>query len=292
MGKNLADTYSQAMDVFVQVSDATGIDVCRLCWEADEETLRQTHNAQIALFSCSLAAWACLQHRLPALVRVVAGHSVGEYAALVAAGVYTVEEGANLVRTRGVLMNAAGTSAPGTMAAVLGLSRELLEQACEQVEGIVVIANDNCPGQLVISGEVDAVEKAGFAANAMGAKRVIPLNVSGAFHSPLMAAAAARMRAALEPITPRAPHLAVYANVSSEPVSDASQWPDLLERQLCSPVRWTESVEHMVRDGVTGFVECGVGDVLSGLIRRIDKTVPTQRVSDAETLEQTSAALS
>jgi [acyl-carrier-protein] S-malonyltransferase len=263
----------------------------RLCWETDEETLRLTENAQLALFTCSMAAWAALREKAPDGCTAVAGHSVGEYAALVAAGILLIEEGAELVRVRGELMARAGQAAAGTMAAVLGLDRDQLDQACEAADGIVVTANDNCPGQLVISGEPHAVQRAGEIAVSLGAKRVIPLNVSGAFHSPLMAVPAEEMAKALAGFSPREGRIKVYSNVTSEPVIDGYEWPGLLELQLKSPVRWTESVQHMLRDGVTTFVECGAGEVLTGLIRRIDKSARTLQVNSPESLESTLAAL-
>jgi len=281
MGRELVEARPEARTIFDRVAAATGIDLEKLCWETDEETLRQTQNAQLALYACGVAAWSTL----PA-VTIYAGHSVGEYAALAAAGIVTVEDGARLVRTRGELMARSGEVAPGTMAAVLGLDREALQAACEEAGGIVVIANDNSPGQLVISGEVEAVRKAGEAASAKGAKRVIALNVSGAFHSPLMESPAREMAQALAGV-PFVAGATVYANVTSEPVADPSLWPGLLENQLKSPVRWTESVTHMVRDGVTTLIECGSGEVLSGLARRIDKSLKTLKVHDRATLEET-----
>jgi [acyl-carrier-protein] S-malonyltransferase len=224
-------------------------------------------------------------------VKAVAGHSVGEYAALAASEVITVEDGALLVQERGRLMGKSGETRPGTMAAVLGLSLGDLEAACNEAGGIVVIANDNCPGQLVISGSVEAVKRAGELATGRGAKRVLPLNVSGAFHSPLMEEPSADMGEALQKVTFNPARRRVYSNVTSEPVADSDEWPDLLERQLRSLVRWTESVEQMRRDGVTTFIECGVGEVLSGLIRRIDKDVLTMKVFDQASLQATLAVL-
>jgi len=281
MGRSLAERYSAARSIFDTVGSATGIDVRELCWGTDEETLRQTQNAQLALFTCSVAAWHVLLEAGRS-AGAVAGHSVGEYAALVAAGVYRVDDAARLVQIRGSLMAEAGKSAPGSMAAVLGLERESLEQACESAGGLVVIANDNCPGQLVISGEVEAVGRASKAASEMGAKGVRRLNVSGAFHSPLMETPARCMRESLDEYTASRPEIDVYVNVTSEKLADALDVPELLEKQLMNPVRWTESVQHMIRDGVTEFVELGSGEVLCGLIRRIDRSVKCGCVNSAE----------
>lgn len=286
MGRNLVETNAAAKEVFQQVSEAVGMDLEVLCFESDEETLRRTENAQLALFTCGVAAFRALGHPT---IAAVAGHSVGEYAALVAAGVFSLEDGARLVQTRGRLMAQSGQIHPGTMAAVLGLERAALEEACAEAGGIVVVANDNCPGQLVISGEVEAVKKAGEIAQAKGAKRVLPLNVSGAFHSPLMLEPAREMGIALRDVMVQPPVVSVYSNVTSWPVEEAAEVHDLLERQLSSPVRWTESVQNMIATGVDTFIEFGVGEVLCGLIRRIDKGVRTLAVQDAAGLEAAAA---
>lgn len=287
MGKELHDTCAEAREVFARASDASGVDVRTLCFDTDEETLRQTQNAQLALYTCGVAAWECLHARAPQLAPLFAGHSVGEYAALAAARVLSVEDGARLVQRRGDLMARSGNLRPGTMAAVLGLERADLDAVCaEATEGdsVAVVANDNCPGQLVISGDVDAVRRASELASSRGAKRVLPLNVSGAFHSPLMREAAQAMGEALR-LVAFAAGAAVVSNVTAQPVTDASQWPGLLERQLESPVRWTESIGAIRAAGVQVQIECGVGEVLGGLARRIDKEIEGMRVSDPESLE-------
>lgn len=288
MGQDLYAAYPVARGVFEEVSESVGTDVAFLCFESSEESLRQTQNAQLALFTCGVAAYRALEV-MPA---AFAGHSVGEYAALVAAEVVSLGDGARLVRRRGEVMASAGNLRSGTMAAVLGLEREELEAVCAAVEGTCVIANDNCPGQLVISGDVNAVQAASALAVERGAKRALPLNVSGAFHSPLMEEPARDMAVALSQVEFRSGIAPVYSNVTARPVADAAQWPDLLERQLKSPVLWTDSVRSMLAGGVTSFVECGAGEVLSGLIRRIDRESRCFRVVDSATLEDTRAALS
>lgn len=291
MGKELYDTFPIARGVFEQVSSATSVDTAKLCFELDEAALRQTQNAQLALYACGVAAWAVLSSHCDLRQFVaVAGHSVGEYAALAAAGVLSVENGARLVQERGRVMDESGRRFPGTMAAVLGLEREALEAVCADTPGIVVVANDNCPGQLVISGEVSAVAEAGKLASSRGAKRVLPLNVSGAFHSPLMEQPAAEMGKALHGVPFVTGDRAVYCNVTADSVSDSTLWPGLLERQLRSPVRWTESIQNMRAAGVAAFVECGFGEVLSGLIRRIDKEAACLKVSDQASLQATLAS--
>jgi [acyl-carrier-protein] S-malonyltransferase len=293
MGKALYDTRSDARDTFDLVSKATGVDTVKLCFETDDEMLRQTQNAQLALYTCGVATWACLNSHLQGIVRIEAfsGHSVGEYAALAASGTVSVEDGAKLVQTRGEIMARAGESRPGTMAAVLGLEREALEAVCNSVNGIVVVANDNCPGQLVISGEIEAVRLAGEAATAKGAKRVLPLNVSGAFHSPLMDESAVEMRKALDEASFKPGVGRMFSNVTAQPVVREGRWPELLEMQLKSTVRWTESMQNMLNEGITTFIECGPGDVLSGLMKRIDREAKTLRVNDLDSLEATVAAI-
>lgn len=288
MGKSLYEAFPESKRVLDGLASSLNVDLKTLLWESDEETLRQTQNAQIALYTVGQMVWAALEPRIPAGIAAFAGHSVGEYAALAAADVFGMEEGARLVRTRGRLMAEAGTKAPGTMAAVLGLERALLEEACQEAEGIVVVANDNCPGQLVISGKVDAVGRAGELAKAKGAKRVIPLNVSGAFHSPLMDEAAREMAVALNQVAigTASAGRKVYANVTAESVPDVRHWPSLLERQLKSPVRWTETVQNMRRDGIDTFIECGPGSVLQGLIRKIDPEAKGFGAGEAEDLEK------
>lgn len=290
MGQALVEEFPEAASVFDRVSQALGQDVRKTLWETDEDTLRQTQNAQVGLYTVGLAAWEVLKARVPeGTVEAAAGHSVGEYAAIAAAGVVSLEVGARLVAERGRLMSEVSG---GAMAAVLGLDRVALDAACAEAGGLVVVANDNSPGQLVISGESEAVAKAGEVASAKGAKRVIPLNVSGAFHSPLMERPAFAMRQALQTASFGYGNLKVYANVTAEPVTEVSEWKGLLELQLQRPVRWTETIQNMRRDGVRIFIECGSGEVLSGLLRRIDKEAKGLNVGDPESLEVTRLALS
>ncbi len=285
MGKSLCDNFVSARDVFSRVRGATGIDVSDLCFESDEETLRLTQNAQIALYTCGLAAWTVLQELLNVTrPSAAAGHSIGEYAALAAAGVISFEDGARLVQKRGSLMAESGKDRPGGMAAVLGLERETLTSVCEKATGgIAVIANDNSPGQLVISGDLDAVQSASALASESGAKRVLPLNVSGAFHSPLMESSSRAMAQALEAAHFADGHFPVYSNVTAETVQKASGWSKLLEQQLKSPVLWSQTIQNMIEEGTSTFVECGSGEVLTGLLRRIDPRAEGIAVMDAVT---------
>ena len=274
MGKDVFDASDVAREVFTKVSETLGVDVAKLCFESDEETLRATNNAQIALFSVGVATYRASEINAD----VFAGHSIGEYAALVCAGTLSLEDGARLVRRRGELMASAGDLTPGTMAAVLGLEIPLISETLEKVDGIVVVANDNCPGQTVISGAVEAVAAAIPLLQEAGAKRVLPLNVSGAFHSPLMTEPSRQMAQALADAVFQTGK-PVYANVTTRPVSDPSDWRGILEQQLRDQVRWTDSVRNMIADGVTEFIEFGPGEVLCGMLKRIDKSVPARRFS-------------
>lgn len=290
MGASLRE-HAAAVEVFARIDGATGLSTQTICEQLSEEELRQTQNAQVALFACGVAAHAALAAEGIA-AQVAAGHSVGEYAALVAAGVLSVEDGARLVQRRGDLMARSGGLRAGTMAAVLGLEADALKQVCEAAttaDSVVVIANDNCPGQLVISGDVAAVERASAMASEAGAKRVLPINVSGAFHSPLMQESAEAMGMALADVNFAEGSMPVVANVSAQ--IESSGWAGLLEAQLRSPVRWTESVGTMLAMGVTTFVECGSGSVLSGLLKRIDREARSLVVEDMDSLRAAVEAL-
>lgn len=289
MGKDLYDGNSAAKAVFQEISDAVGQDMAVLCFDSDDETLRQTQNAQMALYCTGVAAFRALQNEASVSPQAFAGHSVGEYAALAAAGVLDIAEGAKLVQRRGLLMSQAGSTRPGGMAAVLGLNAEDIKPVLAEViaSGVCVIANDNCPGQTVISGDINAIQAATALLPERGAKRVLPLNVSGAFHSPLMDESAAEMAKALA-VANFKQGSPVYSNVTTE-IGD--NWPELLTLQLKSPVRWNESVQNMIAAGITTFIECGSGEVLSGLLRRIDKSATALKVVDMATLAETKTAL-
>lgn len=284
MGRSLFDAYETARTVFARVANATGQEVSEICFNYDEDTLRLTQNAQLALFTVGVAAYECMKEQQLVEPSGFAGHSVGEYAALVASGVLSVEDGACLVAQRGELMSQADS---GAMAAVLGLERDVLQEALSSVSGVVVIANDNCPGQLVISGQPDSVKAAAERAVERGAKRVLPLNVSGAFHSPLMHDAAEKMALALQNVTFHTPSAPVYCNVRGTAVSLAEEWPVLLKQQLESSVLWTDSVRAMIADQITTFVECGAGEVLLGLLKRTDRETTGLSVNSPESLQAT-----
>jgi [acyl-carrier-protein] S-malonyltransferase len=279
-----------AWAVVGRLSDATGRDLAALLVEADATTLKATRNAQLAAFGLSLvildaARAAGLAGRQ---VRAASGHSLGEYTALVAAGALTSEAGARLVAARGDAMQSAADRQPGTMAAVLGLEPDLVAQACASVEGAWP-ANDNAPGQVVISGTGSGVEAAGEAAKALGAKRVLPLAVGGAFHSPLMAPAQASLDNALAGATFEPAAIEVVANVDAAAHHDG--WADLLSRQLVSPVRWRESLLRLAGLGVTHFLELGPGQELSGMAKRTVEGAARANVATPDDLDRLASFL-
>ena len=292
MGKALADANPAAREVFETADRVLGGGFTKLLWEGPEEELRKTVNAQPALLTHSVAALRLLENAGLAPV-VSAGHSLGEYSACVAAGAIAFEDALSLVRTRGELMYRAGVEKPGTMAAILGLDGPAVEAACAEAAdaGVVRAANFNAPGQVVISGEIPAVEKACEVAKARGARRAIRLEVSGAFHSPLMAGAAAGLAAALAKTTIRDGKTPVIANVSAQPVRTAAGIRAALEAQLLGAVRWQESLSTMLASGVEGFVEVGTGKVLRGLLRTLDKDAASWNVEDPASLAATLEAL-
>ncbi len=294
MGKSVAEEFAVARRLFEEADEILGYRLSALCFEGIEEDLRQTIHAQPALFVTSVAVWSALGELVELTPVCVAGHSVGEYAALVAAGALDWQDGLKLVRARAQAMQEAAERSAGTMAAVLGLDADTVETACRQASsvGVVVVANRNCPGQVVISGEVDAVARAGELCKEQGAKRVLPLRVSGAFHSPLMAPAAERFREALQAVTFRTPKIPVVANRTADVLADNTDFVALLTEQLLHSVRWEESVRRMWDLGARQFAELGPGDVLSGLIRRTVPEAQTLNVHTAEQVRQTAQMLS
>ena len=278
MGKDLADAFPQAARVFAEVDDALGEKLSDIMWNGPEETLTLTANAQPALMAVSIAALRVLEAEgldLKSKIAYVAGHSLGEYSALCAAGTFSLADTARLLRIRGNAMQAAVPVGKGAMAAIIGLEHSDVEAICGEAAalGSCQIANDNGGGQLVISGEKTAVEKAAALATDKGAKRAILLPVSAPFHSTLMAPAADAMRAALENVEKRDPVVPLIANVRAAPVSDAGEIANLLVEQVTGQVRWRETVEWFAANDVTTLYEIGSGKVLTGLARRIDKTV-------------------
>ncbi len=288
MGKDLAERFPAAREVFGAIDEALGVALSRLMWEGPEEELTRTHNAQPAILAHSAAVLAVAGARLdPA---AAAGHSLGEYTAHVAAASLDPAEAARLVRRRGELMYQAGRERPGAMAAVLGLAPEEVEAACREasLDGRVAVpANLNSPDQTVISGDPEAVARAGEGCKARGAKRVVPLKVSGAFHSPLMEPAVAGLRAALAGAAFRDPRIPVIANATAEPVRTAAEAVRLLAAQLTAPVRWADCMRTASRL-VPGalYVEVGPGGVLAGLLKRIVPGAATLTLGTADEVER------
>ena len=293
MGKDLGERFPVARDLFAAVDDALGVDLSRIMWEGPEEELTQTHNAQPAILAHSAAVFAVIKEKLgtPALGL---GHSLGEYSAYVVAGALEATSGARLVRRRGELMLEAGRQRPGAMAAVLALDPALVVDACSEASRdgeVAVAANLNEPGQTVISGDPAAVDRAGEGCKARGAKRVIALKVSGAFHSPLMTPAVAGLREALAGTAFRDPRFPVIANATAHPVTIASDATRLLADQLTSAVRWTESVRAAARQTPdAAWVEIGPGAVLSGLLRKIIPGAAATTLGTADEVERFLAA--
>lgn len=272
MGRDAFERFPEAREVFERADAVLDMPLSRLCFEGPEDDLRQTINAQPAIVTVSLAYLAAARGKNTAvegLPACVAGHSLGEYSALIAAGVLSFEDGVALVRERGRLMQAAGERNPGTLAAIMGLDESALEEVCQ--EAGAEICNLNSANQIVIGGERDAVLRAIDLARARGARRAVPLNVSAAFHSSLMQPAAAGMAAAIQRVNFHAPLVPIIANCSGEPVTGGEAIKEELVRQVSTAVQWRRSVVHMLQAGVSTFVEIGPGRVLSGLIRQIDR---------------------
>ena len=274
MGKDLYDSNEKAKELFEKANEILGFRITDIMFEGTDEELTQTKVTQPAVFLHSVISVLCLGDEFAPTM--VAGHSLGELSALVAAGALSFEDGVKLVSARAIAMQKACEAAPGTMAAVIGLPDEKIEEICAEVStdgNIVVAANYNCPGQLVISGNVDAINAACEKLKAAGAKRALPLKVGGAFHSPLMQPAKEELEKAIKATTFSEPKCPVYQNVDAQPHTDPAEIQANLIAQLTSSVRWTASVQNMIKAGANDFTECGPGKALQGMIGRIDKTV-------------------
>lgn len=274
MGKDLYDNNEKAKELFEKANEILGFRITDIMFSGTDAELTQTKVTQPAVFLHSVISALCLGEEFAP--SMVAGHSLGEFSALVAAGALSFEDGLKLVYARATAMQKACEAAPGTMAAVIGLPDEKIEEVCKECStpgNIVVPANYNCPGQLVISGNVDAINQACEKLKAAGAKRALPLKVGGAFHSPLMQPAKEELQNAIEATEFSAPKCPVYQNVDGKPHTDASEIKANLIAQLTSSVRWTSSVQNMIADGADDFTECGPGKALQGMIGRIDKNV-------------------
>ena len=291
MGRKIAEAVPESMEVFERASEAAGLDLVRLCFDAPEEELVETEVQQPALVATSLAVLAAIRKR-GIKPDFVIGHSVGEFAAVAAASMVKLEEAVALVRERGLAMAEAAKRNPGSMAAILGLDDDTVERICRRILNVWP-ANYNCPGQVVVSGEDPAIDEACEVAEEHGARRAVKLRVSGAFHSPLVARAADRLRPALERVRFNEPSAPFMSTVTAR-IETAKRMAPLLVEQLTAPVRFTQAAQALISDGAQTFVEVGPGNVLSGLVKRIDRSVKTISVNGPEgldKLEETLAAV-
>jgi [acyl-carrier-protein] S-malonyltransferase len=289
MGREIAAAVPEALNVFERSSEAAGLDLQYLCFEASEAELVETEVQQPALVATSLAVLAAVRAR-GIKPDFVIGHSVGEFAALAASGALKLEEAVALVRERGLAMAEAARKNPGSMAAILGLDDEVVERICRRILNVWP-ANYNCPGQIVVSGENPAVDEACDAAEQEGARRAVKLRVSGAFHSPLVARAADRLRPALDKVKFAEPSAPFMSTVTAR-IEEAKRMGPLLVEQLTAPVRFTQAAQALLREGVQTFVEVGPGNVLAGLVKRIDRNARTISVSTPESLDKLEETLS
>jgi [acyl-carrier-protein] S-malonyltransferase len=292
MGKSLYDTYPSVKNILEKANQILGYSLTDLCFNGPEDKLKQTQHAQPALFSVSIATFQVLREK-GIEPNFVAGHSLGEYSALVTAGALDFESGLKLVAERGRLMGEAGKTAPGTMAAILGMTDEEIRVVCEEISntaGVVVVANYNCPGQIVISGSVEGVNAAVAKLKEMK-KKAIPLPVSGAFHSPLLQNAGEQFTKVLDTVSFNSTVIPVVSNVTAQPSTNAATLKSALARQMTSAVLWESSIRKIVEQGVKVFVEVGTGNVLSGLVKKINKEVVIYQTTDSTVLEATATML-
>ncbi|WP_299214774.1 ACP S-malonyltransferase [uncultured Aquimarina sp.] len=273
MGLDLYENSEIAKDLFDKANDILGFEITKIMFEGTADELKQTKVTQPAIFLHSVILSKVLGDSFQP--DMVAGHSLGEFSALVANGTLNFEDALRLVSKRALAMQHACELQPSTMAAVLGLDDEVVEKGCEEIDGVVVAANYNCPGQLVISGEVEAIEKACELMKEKGARRALVLPVGGAFHSPLMEPAREELAAAIEATTFNTPNCPIYQNVTTTAVTDPEEIKKNLIAQLTAPVKWTQSVKNMMKDGATSFTEVGPGKVLSGLVKKVDRSMET-----------------
>lgn len=288
MGREIADRYQAAKEIFLQADEVLGFSISQFCFQGPEEKLLETSLTQPAILTTSIACYEVFKEEgmTPAYV---AGHSLGEYSALVAAGAIAFQEAVLLVHLRGRYMQEAVPSGQGTMAAILGLEFDNVEKVCSKVSGLVEIANLNCPGQTVISGETLAVEKAMELAKSEGARKCVSLKVSGPFHSSLMVNAGELLAQELEKVTIKEPRIPVIFNVNADYLVEPDEIKEALIRQVSNTVRWEESMRRLQADGAEIFVEVGPGKVLSGLMRKIDRNGTVSNLEDLNSLKKTLA---
>ena len=286
MGADFAREFAMARETFALADDILDMRLSEICWQGPQAALDQTAKTQPALYVTSVAIWRVLLDLLPkAQPKWAAGHSLGEFSALTAAGALGFEAGLRLVRARGCLMQRAGERQPGAMAALLGLDMTAVRRLCAEVDGLVALANDNCPGQAVVSGEAAAVETLIAAAKEAGARRALRLAVSVAAHSPLMASAQADFAEAVQATAFATPRLTVIGNVEAAPLNTPEDIRAELNQQLTQSVRWTESMQALIADGAQTFIEIGAGNVLTGLMRRIDRKKTRVNINSLRALD-------
>jgi [acyl-carrier-protein] S-malonyltransferase len=274
MGKNLFESSTLAKERFIQANEILGFDITKTMFGDDSEALKETRVTQPAIFLHSTILSEVMSNRFQP--EMVSGHSLGEFSALVASGVLSFNDGLSLVKERAMAMQSACDQFPGTMAAILGLEDKVVESVCKDTTGVVIAANYNCPGQIVISGSRKAIDNACISLKEAGAKRALVLPVGGAFHSPLMEPAKERLESVIENTIFEQPKCAVYQNVCATGVIDANELKANLIAQLTAPVLWTQTIKKMISDGATHFTEVGPGRVLQGLIKKIDRSIETE----------------
>lgn len=283
MGKEFYDRIPVCKEVFDLAGEASGLDVAKLCFEENEQ-IHITEYTQIAMLTAEAAIFAALKEK-GYVPDVTAGLSLGEYGALIASGVMEMKDAFAVIRKRGIYMQNAYPTG-GAMSAVLGMDYELIEEVCENTEGMVSVANYNCPGQIVITGEKAAVDAAGAALKERGAKRIVPLKVSGPFHSPMLKGAGAQLGKALKNVKIAEQFIPYVANVTADYVTKAEEVKPLLEKQVAASVRWQQSIERLIADGADTFVEIGPGKTLSGFMRKINRNVTVYNIDKMEDFER------
>ena len=284
MGKSLYETSAKAKEIFDKADEVLGRSISKLCFEGPEEDLKQTINTQPAILVTSIAALEALKEKTNIVPDCVAGHSLGEYGAYYAAGAVDFPTAMKLIDKRAREMNAAAESTKGSMTAVIGMDKDAIVDIISKIEGVVSVANYNSPAQIVITGEAEAVEKANFALKEAGAKRVIPLPVSGGFHSRLMEEASVKFSEILDDCEIKDAKIPVYTNVDAEPTTSAIRFKAKMTAQIYSSVMWTQTIEKMAADGVDTIVEIGPGKVLAGLVKKINPALTVLNVFDEESL--------
>ena len=292
MGKSLYETSSSAKQIFDRADEVLGRNISKICFEGPEEDLKQTINTQPAILVTSIAALEALKEKTNIVPDCVAGHSLGEYGAYYAAGVADFDTTMKLIDKRAKEMNDAAVATKGAMSAVIGMDKDAILDTISKVDGVVSVANYNSPAQIVITGEADAVEKANAALKEAGAKRVIPLPVSGGFHSALMNTASVKFSEILDDCDIKDAKIPVFTNVDAEPTTSAIRFKSKMTAQIYSSVMWTQTVEKMVQDGVDTIVEIGPGKVLAGLCKKINPSLTVLNVYDEESMNAAAQALS